>query len=229
MRNRIERFERLISERSFDDNNLFVSTDYRLPITDLISLLTPYFQNIGNLHRIEWYDVSNLNFKEITCAMTVAVDGQVDKSQYRKFRIKNLELRINNKTRNKFQIQNSKFKKQLHTTDYVLRTGFVDWELMKSVFERRFKHDEWESPNLLVVDGGKPQVRMAMEFVSEKNLHIPVVGIAKNPDRLVIGSEDLPTVRPDLNNSGFNLIRLLRDEAHRFGRKYHLFLREKMF
>jgi excinuclease ABC subunit C len=220
LKNRIERFERLISERGFEDHSSPFSTTYTLqPTTFLVKLLAPYFQNIDNLHRVECYDVSNLNFKEITAAMTVAIDGQVDKSQYRRFGIKNLELRIRNNNENNFQ-------KSLRTTNYVLRTGPVDWELMHSVFLRRFKHLEWEFPDLLVVDGGKPQVRMAVQCMVELNLKIPVIGIAKNPDRLVIGNEEMPTIRPELNNSGFNLIRLLRDEAHRFGRKYHLFLRE---
>jgi excinuclease ABC subunit C len=227
LKNRIERFERLISERGFNDNYELKITNYELISEALKKILNKYFPDLVELHRIECYDVSNLNFKEITAAMTVAVEGQVDKSQYRKFGIKNSELRIKNNDKTNFQIQNSNFQKSLRTTYYVQRTGPVDWELMKSVFLRRFKHLEWEFPNLLVVDGGKPQVRMAVQCMLDLNLQIPVVGIAKNPDRLVIGTQDLPTIRPELNNSGFNLIRLLRDEAHRFGRKYHLFLREK--
>lgn len=213
IRNRIERFEGLISERGFGDSNLSTINN-KLPTTDLSSLLMPYFHNLGYLHRIECYDVSNLNFKEATAAMTVAVNGQIDKSQYRKFRVHSSEFI-------------EKKKKLLRTMNHELRTGPVDWEMMKSIFLRRFKHPEWENPNLLVVDGGKPQVRMAVECMHGLNLQIPVIGIAKNPDRLVIGIPDLPTIRPELNNSGFNLIRLLRDEAHRFGRKYHLFLREQ--
>lgn len=101
-----------------------------------------------------------------------------------------------------------------------------DFERLEEVLQRRFKNN-WPTPDLLVVDGGKPQVRILMKGIASLNLDIPIIGIAKNPDRLIIGIENLPTIRPKLYNSGFNLIRYLRDEAHRFAKKYHLQLRKK--
>jgi excinuclease ABC subunit C len=56
---------------------------------------------------------------------------------------------------------------------------------------------------------------------------IPVIGIAKRPDRLVVGVSDMPTIRPKMNNYGFNMIQHMRDEAHRFAKKYHTHLRNK--
>lgn len=102
-----------------------------------------------------------------------------------------------------------------------------DFEMFKEVINRRFRQ-KWEHPQLLVVDGGKPQVRVVSKVLEELNIKIPLIGIAKRPDRLIIGS-DMLSVRPPRNNTGFQLVSALRDEAHRFAKKYHTHLRkEKM-
>lgn len=101
-----------------------------------------------------------------------------------------------------------------------------DFEMMTEVLRRRFKQD-WERPTLLVVDGGKPQVRTALQVLHELDIQIPLIGIAKHPDRLVIGTQDLPMVKPSVHALGFNMIRALRDESHRFAKKYHVLLRNK--
>lgn len=101
-----------------------------------------------------------------------------------------------------------------------------DFEMMREVLLRRFKKT-WPFPNLLVVDGGKPQVRMIRQALIDGNISVPLIGIAKHPDRLVIGVDNLPMVRPSVHHLGFNLIRAMRDESHRFAKKYHVLLREK--
>ena len=82
-------------------------------------------------------------------------------------------------------------------------------------------------PELIVVDGGKPQVRIIKKVLKELQIDIPLIGIAKHPDRLVIGKDNLITIKPPYNHLGFNLIRSLRDESHRFAKKYHVLLRDK--
>ncbi len=103
-----------------------------------------------------------------------------------------------------------------------------DFDMLNDVLTRRF-HLKWPMPNLIVVDGGKPQVRTSLNVLNELKISIPVIGIAKRPDRIVIGNTSLVTVKPDYRNLGFNLIRLIRDESHRFARKYHLLLRDRDF
>lgn len=102
-----------------------------------------------------------------------------------------------------------------------------DFDMMKEVIGRRIRHKSWPDADLLVVDGGKPQVRIIQKVFAELDYHVPLIGIAKNPDRLVIGKDDMTTIRPPLRHPGFSLIRTLRDESHRFAKKYHTFLRNK--
>ncbi len=195
IRNLILRLESLATRRHF---NPFDSTTYnqgKSNIKELLALLRPHFPNLTEISRIEAYDISDLGKKHATASMVVFSDGQPSKSNYRKFRIRNLKLQS-------------------------------DFEMIDEVLKRRFKND-WPLPELLVVDGGRPQVRVLLKALISMNLQLPVIGIAKNPDRIIMGVDDLPTIKPKTNNQGFNLIRHMRDEAHRFARKYHLHLREK--
>ncbi len=119
---------------------------------------------------------------------------------------------INKKDYRKFKIKNLKIKS--------------DTQMLEEVIKRRFMN-KWEKPNLIVFDGGKPQIKAMKKALNELKVQIPIVGIAKNPDRLIMGTKNYPTIQPRTNNLGFNLIRLVRDESHRFARKYHLFLRDR--
>jgi excinuclease ABC subunit C len=101
-----------------------------------------------------------------------------------------------------------------------------DFERLEEVLSRRFKQS-WTRPDLIVIDGGKPQVRVAQRVCAQHDISTPVIGIAKHPDRLVIGAEGTPIIRPPRTNLGFNLIRAIRDESHRFANKYSSFLKSK--
>jgi excinuclease ABC subunit C len=101
-----------------------------------------------------------------------------------------------------------------------------DFEMMDEVIRRRFKND-WPKPDLLVVDGGKPQVRTVRKVLTEMNIDVALIGIAKRPDRIVLGTDDYLSVRPRIDHSGFRLLQALRDESHRFAKKYHVLLRNK--
>lgn len=101
-----------------------------------------------------------------------------------------------------------------------------DFEMFDEVLRRRLKNN-WQQPDLIVVDGGKPQVRVVQKILESFGKEIPLIGIAKRPDRLIIGDETLLTVKPPRHHPGFRLVQSLRDESHRFAKKYHLFLRGK--
>ncbi len=99
-----------------------------------------------------------------------------------------------------------------------------DFHMLDEALRRRFRNS-WTEPELIVVDGGKPQVRIAQRAAINAKKTIPIIGLAKNPDRIVIGSLDLPTLRLSRDNAALNTLSLLRDESHRFAKKYHLYLR----
>jgi len=101
-----------------------------------------------------------------------------------------------------------------------------DTQMFEEVIARRLKN-KWPKSDLMVIDGGKPQIRTVLKIMKEAKTVTPIIGIAKRPDRLIIGNENLPTIRPNFHHLGFNLIRAVRDESHRFARKYHLHLRQK--
>lgn len=102
-----------------------------------------------------------------------------------------------------------------------------DLAMLKEVLERRFKRKDWALPDLLIVDGGRPQVKAAFNILKQLKLKISLLGIAKSPDRLVIGNNKFQTVYLKENSNLFSLIRYLRDESHRFAKKYHRLLRKK--
>ncbi|OGK18729.1 hypothetical protein A3G67_04055 [Candidatus Roizmanbacteria bacterium RIFCSPLOWO2_12_FULL_40_12] len=195
MRNLILRLESLAKRQKFDPSDTSSYNQGKDNLQELIKLLALYYPKLDSIHRIECYDISNLGQKKATASMVVFTKGEPDKSQYRKFRIKNMK-------------SNS------------------DFQMIEEVLERRFKN-KWDIPDLLIVDGGKPQIRVMLRVLAEIEKTIPVIGIAKNPDRLIVGNENLPTIRPKIHNKGFNLVQHMRDEAHRFARKYHLQLRER--
>ena len=198
IRNKIFRLERLINHPTTEiKTGLDLSLKKEKNLEIFLHELKKYFSQLIKLDRVEAYDISNLRETDQVGSMVVLTKGLIDKSQYRRFRIKNQRLSS-------------------------------DFDRLKEVIRRRFKND-WPIPDLIIVDGGKPQVRVVTETLRDINQKIPVLGIAKNPDRLVIGSNGYSTIRFPQTNPAFNIVRLIRDESHRFAKKYHLYLRRKVF
>ncbi len=99
-----------------------------------------------------------------------------------------------------------------------------DVGMMKEVLNRRFGHDEWEYPNLLLVDGGRPQVNAAKEVLYELGIKLPVVGIAKGPTRKK--NEFIGKIPEGIN---IKTLIAVRDEAHRFAINFHRKVRSDSF
>lgn len=147
--------------------------------------------------KAEAYDIANIQGKMATGAMVVFADGEPDKTQYRQFKIKG-EARPN------------------------------DIAMLKEVLERRLAHREWPYPDLILIDGGKAQFNIAQKICSRPGLqHIKVMAIAKKNNELYIEGRKTPILLKTLPRETFNLILGLRDEAHRFARRYHHQLRKK--
>lgn len=172
------------------------------------------------LHRIECYDISNIQGTNATGSLVVLTDGEIDKSQYRKFKI----------------------RKDGKPNDFAM---------MEEMLQRRLKHTEWETPNLLVVDGGKGQLTSVLNALSAKNKQIPVIGLAKREETIIIptdqsffdrsrrkteehvfklygkNEDNFVEVSLPKDTSALQLIMRIRNEAHRFAITYHRTLRSK--
>jgi len=159
--------------------------------------------------RIEGYDISNIFGKAAVGSMVVFRDGEPDKSQYRKFKIK-LEKEVTDR-----------------------KKGDV-W-MLEEMLERRFNND-WPLPDLIIIDGGKAQLNVTQRVLKRHKLNICLVGItkgeglrsAKAPDKLYFPGEAQPLKLP-LASAALHLIKRVRDEAHRFAINYHRNIRSKQF
>lgn len=210
IRDKIFKLKYIITPRekigSYLEDSNFLDKKVHTQLDDLFKLLSKHFKRrIFYPHRIEGYDVSNISGKWATAAMVVFVNGQEEKEEYRRFKIK--------------------------------LSGKVDDVLMlKEVVGRRLSHPEWKYPQLILVDGGKPQVSAALKALAEKNLKIPVLGLAKKREEMVIPynylqkkskNRDYKILKLPIHSPALNLVKAIRDEAHRFARNYHLKLRLK--
>lgn len=176
-------------------------------IADLLSL--------ENVNRMEAFDISNINGFENVGSMVVYEKGKPKRSDYRKFKIRTV-------------------------------SGPDDYACMKEVLTRRFLHGMEEArelkekdmdqefgsftkfPDLLLMDGGKGQINVALEVLDELHIRIPVCGMVKDDNHRTRGlyyqNQEIPM---DTHSEGFKLITRIQDEAHRFAIEYHRSLRSK--
>ena len=172
-------------------NNIFISGDREsIAINELQSLL-----NIPQINRIECYDISQLGHKYFVGAMSVFQNDKIDNSQYRKFRIKSLLI--------KREVRPKGEQGDLFSPN--------DPAMLKEIIARRLKHTEWKYPDLIVLDGGIPQL-------SAIKINIPIIGITKKLETIIISDQkqiNLPT-----HSLALQLLQQLRNEAHRFANKY---------
>lgn len=157
--------------------------------------------------RMEAYDISNISGYASVGSMVVYEKGRPKRSDYRKFRIKSVQ-------------------------------GPDDYASMEEVLTRRFEHGRREQeegkvensftafPDLILMDGGRGQVNIALEVLDQLRIHIPVCGMVKDDNHrtrgLYYNNVEIPI---DRNSEGFKLITRIQDEAHRFAIEYHRKLR----
>jgi len=157
--------------------------------------------------RIECYDVSNFQGSETVASMVVFEEGKPRTGEYRRFRVRGVD-------------------------------GPNDVASHREVLRRRFRAvrpgDEgsaeergWAMPDLVLIDGGKPQVGAAKGVLDELGLHdLPLAGIAKEREELFLPDRSDPIVLP-VTSQALYLVQRIRDEAHRFAITYHRDLRRK--
>ncbi len=157
--------------------------------------------------RIEGYDISNTQGAQSVGSMVVMIDGVSANKEYRHFRIKTVE-------------------------------GPNDFASMREMLSRRLAHGLKEVeegaanarfadfPDLILIDGGRGQLNAALEAMRESGLDIPMFGLAKRIEEIVLPNEEESIVL-DRHSNALHLIQRLRDEAHRFGITHHRALRAK--
>lgn len=159
--------------------------------------------------RMEAYDISNISGYDSVGSMVVYEKGKPKRNDYRKFRIKSV-------------------------------LGPDDYASMEEVLTRRFEHGMREQeeekgkdsftrfPDLLLMDGGRGQVNIALKVLDKLRLNIPVCGMVKDDNHrtrgLYFNNKEIPIER---NSEGFKLITRIQDEAHRFAIEYHRKLRSQ--
>jgi len=170
---------------------------------------------LQNVNRMEAFDISNISGFENVGSMVVYEKGKPKRSDYRKFKIRTV-------------------------------SGPDDYACMREVLTRRFLHGMEEAkslddkeleaefgsftkfPDLLLMDGGKGQVNIALEVLNELHIDIPVCGMVKDDNHRTRGlyyqNEEIAI---DTHSEGFKLITRIQDEAHRFAIEYHRSLRSK--
>ena len=165
--------------------------------------------DLDKIVRMEAYDISNTNGFESVGSMVVYERGRPKRNDYRKFKIRGIQ-------------------------------GADDYGSMREVLTRRFTHGLKEKeenvelgkftsfPDLIMMDGGKGQVNVALQVLDELHLHIPVCGMVKDDHHRTRGlyyqNEEIPI---DRSSEAFRLITRIQDEAHRFAIEYHRQLRGK--
>ena len=159
---------------------------------------------LRNLHRMEAYDISNISGTLSVGSMVVYEDGKPKKSDYRKFRIQTV-------------------------------IGPNDYASLREVLTRRFQRslaaedgNFVKLPDLILMDGGRGQVNIALEVLQRFDLQIPVCGMVKDDQHRTRGlwyrGAELPISE---RSEGFKLVTRIQDEAHRFAIEYHRSLRSK--
>lgn len=184
---------------------------HKIALTELADLL-----NLDYIpHRIESYDISNIQGMDSVGSMIVFEDGRAKNSDYRRFKINSV------KGANDYESMREILTRRFHR-------GLSE---VKSIQERNIKLSEAKFhvfPEIIMMDGGKGQVNIALEVLKDLNINIPVCGMVKDDNHktrgLIFNNEEL--IIPSSSNV-MQLITRMQDEVHRFAITYHRTLRDK--
>ncbi|MFI6278992.1 excinuclease ABC subunit UvrC [Streptomyces sp. NPDC050988] len=174
--------------------------------------------------RIECYDISHLQGDDVVASMVVFEDGLQRKGEYRRFQIKGFEGQDD--VRSMHEVITRRFRRYLAEKE---KTGeWADGETGLTEEDGRPKRFAYP-PQLVVVDGGQPQVAAAQRALDELGIDdIAVCGLAKRLEEVWVPGEDDPVVLPR-TSEGLYLLQRVRDEAHRFAITYQRTKRARRF
>ena len=178
----------------------------------------------GPPHRIECYDISNIQGTNAVSSMVVFVEGRAKKSDYRHFKIQY------DKGPNDFAMMQETLRRRLrYLRADADRPPVAEGDAAAAALEvQARKRDRFhEKPDLLLIDGGKGQLSAVVEVIEEMDMiGIPVAGLAKENEWLYVPGNPDPIALPP-NSPGLHLVMRVRDEAHRFAITYHRNRRDK--
>lgn len=152
----------------------------------------------GTPKRIEAFDISNIQGNDACGSMVSFYLGLPDKNNYRRFRIKTVD-------------------------------AIDDYKMLSELIQRRYSRitrEKTESPDLILIDGGKGHLLTAKRQLNQLKFNIPLISIAKKQENIYVVGKNHP-LRIKEGSAALNLIRRIRDEAHRFAISYHHLLRGK--
>ncbi|HIS62851.1 MAG TPA: excinuclease ABC subunit UvrC [Candidatus Scybalomonas excrementigallinarum] len=170
---------------------------------------------LSNIHRMESFDISNINGFETVASMVVYEDGKPKRSDYRKFKIKTVKGPDDYKSME--EVLTRRFTHGLEEKEQLKEKGIDE---QYGSFNR--------FPDLLCMDGGKGQVNVALKVLQELKINIPVCGMVKDDNHRTRGlyyqNEEILFPK---NSEAFHLVTRIQDETHRFAIEYHKQLRSK--
>lgn len=158
-------------------------------LKDLQDVLKQNGLDIDYPVRIECYDISNIQGTNATGSLVVLTHGEIDKSQYRKFKIRrDWEKQGKNVISTSETRRDPKGISPLRQAQGRNDKGGKpnDFAMMEEVLQRRIKHKEWAFPDLIIVDGGKGQVSSALKVLESHQVEIPLIGLAKREETIIV-------------------------------------------
>jgi len=186
--------------------------------------------------RIEGYDISNIFGSDAVGSMVVFANGEPDKSEYKKFKI-----RVSSEMGDTGMLKEVLERRLWHVSvecrmpNVECREKFNNMNIRHSEFATR-KSDLWPDPDLIIIDGGKGQLNAVLGVLKKFKQDIPVIAVSKGqglrsaaaPDKIFFPGAKKPLELP-LASPALHIIKRVRDEAHRFAITFHRSLRKKSF
>lgn len=169
--------------------------------------------------RIEAFDISNLSGQQATGSMITFLNGEPEKKLYRRFKVNPCST-LFPRPHPRFAGGGQRDREKGNRDDPAM---------MAEILKRRLKHHDWGLADLIVIDGGKPQVAACKKVLLKQSLMIPLIGLAKRKEEIIIHSKKgFSTLKIPRESPALHLIQRIRDEAHRFALAYHRHLRKKL-
>ncbi|MBF2075859.1 MAG: excinuclease ABC subunit UvrC [Synechococcales cyanobacterium C42_A2020_086] len=168
-------------------------------------------------HRIEGYDISHIQGSDAVASQVVFIDGLPAKQHYRHYKIKNPSVRAGHSDdfASLAEVIRRRFRKYDRRQT---ASGSSSSDAKSSVLAS----DQGDFPDLVMIDGGKGQLSAVVDVLREMNLleEVKVVSLAKQREEIFLPGESLP-LPTEAEQPGVQLLRRLRDEAHRFAVSFH--------